>query len=285
MKSLVSGALYLLFGKAPDGRFVTTFFSTRLDETGTDGHSPYAIVAGGISRPEHWDELEHLWGRLMKNRGVELFHTREFDAGDGDFAKWGKLKKSNFVRSMQKIVDKTVEFQIAVAVERETHTKIKTEMRGIRGFNPDSDVGLCFRIARFLICDKIATIFPDARVQFIVEDGPYAAGAAAIYQEIKKTKGAIYRPARYAEMMTGFASVPKGELRSLEAADYLAGRGIADLQIGRFTRPGRQNQISLLAGPDFLRAWHEDMLKEKEHRHKHGHRNVKKASSSKEQSS
>jgi hypothetical protein len=44
----------------------------------------------------------------------------------------------------------------------------------------------------------------------MVEDGPFAADAGVIYQQIKRTDGAKYSPARYAAMMAGFAQVPKG---------------------------------------------------------------------------
>lgn len=268
----VSNALYLLFGKHPDVGYMTAVFSVRLDETGVDGKSPFAIVAGGVSLPAGWDQLEQSWERLLERRSVRAFHSKEFNAGSGDFSGWGNIKRKNFIRSIEKIIKTTVSFQVAVAVEREAHAQIKKEMQGIRGFKSDSDVGLCFRIVRFLVCEQIAREMPNAKVQFIVEDGPFAADTHTIYQDIKRTQGARYRPAMYAEMLSGFASVPKKDLLSLEVADYLAGRGIADLRLGRFDQPGRKNQISQIADRDFLRDWHRDMLDEREHRRRHWQR-------------
>jgi|GEM_PF-3543452 len=272
MIASIGSAIYLLFGKSPAKGETAVFFSARFDETGTDGQSSHVIVAGGVSPPDAWDELERLWDRLMENRNVGIFHYRDFDAKDGDFANWGKLKKSNFINAIEKIIDKAVGFQVAIAVDREVHTQIKGEMRGIKGFKADSDVGLCFRIARFYVCHQIASQHPDAKIKFIVEDGPYAADMHAIYQDIKETEGAKYTPAMHAEMLAGFSSIPKGQLRSLEAADYLAGRGIADLKKGRFLRPGRKKQTSMIADAAFLRGWHTGMLEERQRRQVHGRR-------------
>jgi hypothetical protein len=106
----------------------------------------------------------------------------------------------------------------------------------------------------------------------MVEDGPFAADAGVIYQQIKRTDGAKYSPARYAAMMAGFAQVPKGVLHSLEAADYLAGRAISDLEEGTFISNKRQQQISLLMDYELMNDWNERMVKEREHRQAHSKR-------------
>jgi len=250
------------------------FFSARLDETGTDGRSPYVIVAGGVTPPELWAKAEVSWKNLLSTRGVSAFHSKEFNEGSGDFEGWGDLKRKNFVKAQEKIVRNNVAIPIAIAVERKTHAKIKEKWRGVKNFKGDSDCGICFRVARFLICQKLAKIdSPTARVEFIVEDGPYAADTRVIYEDIKKTVGARFRPALYAEMLAGFASVPKRKLRSLEIADYLAGRAITDLQAGALLK--RPQQISMIMTSDFLNQWNEDMTKERERRQAYGRRTPK----------
>lgn len=257
------------------------FFSARLDETGTDGRSPYAMVAGGVSVPQLWDKLETSWERLLESRKVSAFHTKEFSAREGDFEGWGELKCKNFAKAQEKVIKKNITMQIAVAVHRDTHAKIKKKWVGVKNFKADSDCGICFRVARFIICEKLVEwkrkgiIETRPRLQLIIEDGPYASDAAVIYQDIKSTIGAKYRPAMHAEMLAGFANIPKGELRSLEAADYIAGRAIRDLERGTFIKPGRSEQISLLMTPEFLDHWNEDMLKEREHRKAFGRRTSK----------
>lgn len=272
MMAAVSNAVHCLFGKPPGERLVLALFSARFDETGTDGQHDHAILAGGVSRVEGWGHLEARWDRLMINRKVRLFHARDFNAGDGDFADWGRAKRSRLIKSMEKVIRDTVSFEVAVAVDRAEHTEIKRKMKGVRGFYADSDIGLCFRMALFLACQKVKEIDGGGRLQVIVEDGPFSSNMHDVYQRIKKSHGAKYKPAMFAGMLAGFASVPKGELRSLEAADFLADRAIDDLRRGRFTKPGRPHRISAIAGPQFLDWWHQGMLQERERRTAFGRR-------------
>jgi hypothetical protein len=259
-----------------------TTFSARLDETGTDGRSPYAIVAGGVSVPEFWKEVENKYSRLLASKGVSAFHWKEWMDRDGDFKGWSELKRKRFIRAKEKIFEKSIVFTIAVAVHRETHGSVKKRMVGIRRFKPDSDCGICFRYARFRICQKLTELFKQGeirtapQVQFIVEAGPYAADAHAIYQEIVRSAGSRYRPAMYADMLAGFASVPKGQLKSLEVADYISGRALLDLDtIGLGHRKG---QISMVMRPEFLEQWYRDMMEVRAQQQAYG--TAKRAASS-----
>ncbi len=209
---------------------------------------------------------------MMQARGVGVFHARDFNAGDGDFAGWKKQKRSRFIKAIDKIIDETVQFDVAIAVSKEFHASVKKQMQGVRGFRTDSDVGFCFRMALFFACQQIRKSHPDGRLEVIVEDGPFSSNMAEIYQSIKRTAGAKYKPAMFADMLEGFASVPKGKLRSLEAADFLADRAIDDLRRRRLTNPGRPHRIAAIAGPKFLDWWRENMLEERERRTQHGRR-------------
>jgi len=72
----------------------------------------------------------------------------------------------------------------------------------------------------FLACDSIETeITDDFRLSILVEDGPYAAGAAALYSRVSRMTGK-WKPAKHAHRLNGFAIAPKGHLCSLEAADF-----------------------------------------------------------------
>ena len=243
-------------------------FSVCLDEVGKD-ERPYVIVAGGVGTLEQWGDLECKWDRLMQARGVGIYHKCDFDDRNGDFSGWGDLKRRNFVKAQEKAIRQCIPFTIAVAVEKKTHAKVKAAMRNIKNFKADSDYGLCFRVIRFLSCQKIATQVPEAKVQFLVEHGPDAADAGVIYEDVRKTNGAKWRPARYAEMLGGFAHAPKGQFRSLEVADYLAGRAMDDFEQGHLISAKRANQISALLDEEFLTRWHEDMIKAREHRRNH----------------
>ncbi len=49
-------------------------FSARLDETGTDGKSPYTVVGGAVATVEQWDELEAAWDRLLTGPFLEQWY-------------------------------------------------------------------------------------------------------------------------------------------------------------------------------------------------------------------
>ena len=133
---------------------------------------------------------------------------------------------------------------------------------------------------RFYACKKIAEQRTDAKISFIVEDGPYSADMGQIYQDVINTIGAKYQPAKFADMLNGFAHVPKGRLRSLEIADYIAGQAVTDIKKGIFVSPGRPEQISMLITPDSLRYWHEKMIEERKKGQNYGTRpNLSKTSS------
>jgi hypothetical protein len=113
-----------------------TTFSARLDETGTDGRSTYAIVAGGVSVPQFWKEVENKYSRLLASRRVSVFHWKEWMDRDGDFKGWSKLKRERFIRAKEKIFEKSIVFTIAVAVHRETHRSVKKVWSGSEGLSP-----------------------------------------------------------------------------------------------------------------------------------------------------
>ena len=241
-------------------------FKTYLDETGTDGNSQFAVVAGGVSDAASWVKAEKRWNALMKRREVRYFHAQEYNSGDGDFANWGVLKRKTFETSLAKLVRQNVDFAVSVAVDRQAHQKVKQEMRGIKNAPKDSDVGLGFRILRFYICDLIAKSQPGSEIHFVVEDGPWAAGQRTIYEELKTFENNSFRPTMYGEMMAGFETVKKGASRGLEIADYIADKAIKNLGRGKFLHSRRGKNCAVLADENFLRTWQEDMIAEADHR-------------------
>lgn len=241
------------------------FLSTRLDETGTDGRSRYAVVAGAISPASQWDSLELAWGLLLQSRRVKAFHTKEFRERKGDFAGWSDLKARNFSDRQRKIVDKHAFLEVAVAVDREAHARVKKEMQGIKGFGPNSDCGFCFRVLTFVVCDWFARKGLDARISFMIEAGPWGGDACVIYNDICQRGHS-----KHGHMLNGFAVVPKGQRFSLEAADYIAGvcQPLAEARAELDTT----RRLGVTMDEDFIRRWHQDMLNEKERRRAFFHR-------------
>jgi hypothetical protein len=261
----------LLFGQSLGSNDVAIILSARFDEAGTDERSPYAVVAGAVSTVDHWDKLEVGWDGLMKRHGVPIYHHIDFAQRNDHFSGWSKFKRDHFVERQERIIRRNTLFEFAVAVERATHAQIKAKWRGVKGFKADSDCGLCFRIARFFVCDWVTGLIPgrDVKVQFLAESGPFTADMGVIYDQIYAARDGKYRPAKYAGMLGGFTHVPKGMLRSLEAADYVAGRSLDDIERGQLISAKREHFRVVQATPELLELWNEDMLKEKEHRKQH----------------
>ena len=260
---LVSEAVHATFGASPREGDLTAFFSARLDETGTDGRSEFIVVAGAVAEPTQWDYCEAAWADLLRIRKVSAFHSKEYQQRDGHFAGWSDTKRRRFQKAQERIIRENTAFEVGVAVERRAHAQIKKDMRGIRGFKADSDYGMGFRIAMFQVCWFIGQHYPDAKVGFIVEDGPFAQDASAIYQSVSRMRSPR-QPSHHAHMLGGFAFLPKGRLRSLEAADYLAGQVLEGMQSGAL--PARQQLLFLKADREFLDGWHKGMIAEKERR-------------------
>ncbi len=272
-----------LFGRALGDNDLVVIFSARLDETGTDGISPYTVIGGAVAATDQWGKLEAAWGRLLDRSTVSAYHWKQFNDRHGDFAGWSDLKCKRFVGAQEKIVKNNALFRVSVGLESAVHAEIKKRMEGIKGFLSESDYSLCLRYLMFVICEELAKLDPDFRLTILVEDGPWASGAMKTYQRVAAMTGK-WKPAKHAHRLAGFASAPKGERLSLETADYLVGEEHARMLAGKNARRGAQTLSMLLTGP-ILEQWYEGMINEKEARRAYNRAEFKKPSSSEEQSS
>jgi len=276
--SLFAQSLRGLFGGAFKAHDFLVIYGARLDETGTDGLSPITVVAGAIAIEPQWSNLEAAWDQLLSSRNVSAYHWKEFNDRKADFQGWSDYKCRRFQDRQEKIITKYTTFRVSAGIDDAVHADVKRRMKGVKGFRPDSNYSLCLRMLMFGICEQLVKVDPDCRLRVLVEDGPWAAGAATTYQQIAAMTGK-WRPAKHAHRLAGFASAPKGEYRSLEAADYLARseytRLIAERRASR-----RENTLSYFLRANELEQWYEGMIKEKEARRAFGKRKPRPASSS-----
>jgi hypothetical protein len=259
-----SALVAALLGSGARENIVALLFSTRLDETGTDGRSPYTVIAGAVALPAMWDDLGMSWKRLLSRSHVKAFHTKEFQDRHEGFEGWSDFKAKRFTQAQEKIVGKHSFFTVAVGVDRAAHAAIKKEMVGIKGFKADSDYGLCFRMLMMAVCGEVMKTNPTAKVAFMLESGAAGAeDAALIYKSVKHMTGPR-EPSRHAHMLGGFALVEKEDCVTLEAADFIAGQSIVGLTAKGFR--SREKHLSVFVDTDVLRLWHKGMLDEKERR-------------------
>lgn len=238
-------------------------FDARLDESGTDGTSSYTILAGSVATVEQWEIIEKKWADRLEVNNVSAYHAKEFNNREGDFKGWSDFKRNRFKSSLLKILNNNTVCQAAIAVDQKAHAEIKKKMTGVKGFSPDSDYSLALRFLMFIACGNLIELDKNAKLSVIVEDGPWSSGAYEVYQSVRNARGG-HRPAKYAHMLNGFTAFPKGVLKGLEAADFIADRAIRDLD--ERSDIYRDRQISFIADGDILEQWYQGMLSEKEAR-------------------
>jgi hypothetical protein len=257
-------------------------FSARLDETGTDGRSPFTLVGGAVARPDDWDDLEAAWGALLTFSQAPAYHWKEFnDPNDKIFGKWTRFKRQQFREAQETIISDHTVFKVSVGVESAIHADVKRRMKGIKGFAPISDYSLCLRWLMYNVCEQLSKEDRHCKLSILVESGPWASGAAQTYERVVARAGGR-RPGKHAHRLAGFATAPKGVRTSLEAADYIAGSELARL-LEPSKLPRRAQPLSVVLNKPLLEHWYEDMIAKKEARRAFAA--SRKATSSPEQSS
>lgn len=261
--------LEALFGRGLGDETCLMLFSMRLDETGTEGRSGFVTVGGAVALIPQWAALEDQWGEQMGRKKVGSFHLVDFDPPrQGPFENWSDLKAGLFERRLKRIIKDNVAFQCAISINSAAHAEVKERMRGVSGFAPSSDYSLCLRYLMFMACESLVTVDPQCQLAVLVEDGPWAAGAAHTYQKVAAMQGK-WKPAKHAHRLAGFGSLPKGALKSLDAADYIVGREHGRLTAGRKGERGTERLAHLLSADD-LESWYDGMMREKELRRAFG---------------
>lgn len=250
-----------IFGVMPEGD-VTAFFTACIDETGDD--SRYFILGGAFAQNAVWEAFDRQWGKLL---GSTTYHAKDFYGRQEPF-NWKDLKHRRFDERKKKILANANLIPFAIAIDRQVHKDIKARMRGMKGYRPTSDYGLCFMIASKWICHGIQKSLPGSKIRFVVEQGPYSDGAAKIYNDVIRSIGS-WKPAAYAEMHAGFAMLPKGQLRGLDAADEYCYLALRDMRQGRFEPKRSLTSVRVKMDRRALEHWYQGMLKEKERRRDH----------------
>jgi hypothetical protein len=238
-------------------------FSARLDETDTHDRSIYSVIGGAIATIEQWNRLEIAWQRLLTKSRVDSFHYKDFEGRQKAFAGWTNFQASRFLAGAQKAIQRNVEFRVAVGIDPRVHAEVKNRMKGITGFRADSDYGLCLRWLLFHSCETISRqIGEDFTMSVIVEDGPYANGAVALFHQLRKMTGGKRR-AKHAAKYRDIAVLGKESL-SLQAADAIV--GIEAEYFGAGGANIKRNRLAVLLDKPMLERWYEGMIAEKTRR-------------------
>ena len=244
------------------------FLRAYFDEAGTDQNHDHAVAAGAIALDHNWDIIEDRWNEILARSSYKLsyFHAQDFNSGKKEFKNWSRLKRDRFSKAINKILQLPNLMYVSAAVDKAVHKDVKQRIQKLRfkGAKVDSDFGMCFRAILSDCLQKFADIDPDTKIKIIVEDGPYSKDVLAIYESLKNNWTSKYEV--MANMLNGFTSAPKGSMRGLEVADFLADKAIKGVENNTFLNLHWQNQMARIVNKESLEAIYDAIFNEKERR-------------------
>lgn len=251
---------------------MTIFLRAYFDESGTDQNHDHAVAAGAIALDDDWGIIEDSWNEILARSSYKLsyFHAQDFNSGKKEFKGWSRLKRDRFSQAINKIIQLPNLMYVSAAIDKAVHKDVKQRIQKLRfkGAKVDSDFGMCFRAILGDCLQKFENNNLDTKVKIIVEDGPYSSDAYEIYHGLKNNWNGEHQVK--ANMLDGFISAPKGSMRGLEIADFLADKAIKDIKNGTFPNLHWQNQMARIINQDSLEAIYDAIVDEKERRRKYG---------------
>lgn len=227
---------------------MTVFLRATCDETGIDSNHEFAIACGCIGQEREWGAIESEWNKRLQHENVKYFHALDFNKPNFPYKNWSLPRRKKFYRYLSDVVDKSPIYQVAIAVDKKEHKKLKDEMKGTKRFKQYSDYGLAFQLFVTYMCDSaIAGYGDDVKINFIIEDGPYTSGIQEIYKDLRN--GSL------ASALGTLTTARKDDLiRGVEIADYLADRALTRIKSGLFRTEETDMRHSFIAGEKFLKG-------------------------------
>jgi hypothetical protein len=196
-----------------------------LDESTAHGEAdPATCVAGYIATGKQWDKFSRAWNLMLKEYGVSIFHTKEFETEEGRkrsvYKGWSKKKRNRFQNDIIDIIVGSGLQDVGIAIPLSVFRAVMTPDRTKKyGKTPD---GLCALLTMMqaggYAWDNRA-VYKQAPSFVYESGGVYKAILKWAHQQLT-TKSKIYREFFRLSTLT---SASKGkEFPQLQAADYLA---------------------------------------------------------------
>jgi hypothetical protein len=92
------------------------------DESGTHDDSEIIAVGGLISSYDGWSRWELEWNKILKSRGVKVFHFSEFMARKGEFENdWTNEQRNEFMERLCITVSDNIVIGIATSVFKDNY--------------------------------------------------------------------------------------------------------------------------------------------------------------------
>ena len=195
-----------------------------IDESGTHD-SGVTVLGGWVGRLGQWSGFDPPWRKLLKNNGLDYFHSKSMRQSKGQFRDWKVFEKFAFTQRAAEIALKHLEFGFTVALSDAAY-----EQHYIAGYRPkkiplDTRYGLCFRHCLSLVPMMAKDAFRgrDLDINFVLESGHKNAGDAQRIFDRVKTQG-LKNPdeIKIVEMLETLTFEDKARWPGLQVADINA---------------------------------------------------------------
>jgi hypothetical protein len=191
------------------------------DESGTHDDSEIIAVSGLISSYDGWSGWELEWNKILKSRGVKVFHFSEFMARKGEFENdWTNEQRNEFMERLRITVSDNIVIGIATSVFKDNYEQFAPQDLREQLKHPYY-FGLYTCLYQVLTMEQIVKrvkLPKPIRFLFDRKKG-YEGFAAAIYYNIKEQFEKLGWDTGFGDM--GFGS--KDNDIPLQAADLLVG--------------------------------------------------------------
>lgn len=191
------------------------------DESGTHDDSELITVGGLLSTYDAWTRWEIEWNRILKSRGIKVFHFSEFMARKGEFKNdWTNEQRNEFMERLCATVSDNIIIGLASSVfrsdyEREVPQRLQEQIKHPYYF------GLYTCLWQVLTMEEIVKRVKLSKpIEFLFDRKKgYEGFASAIYYAIKEQFEKLGRDTGFGDM--GFGGKEKD--KPLQAADLFVG--------------------------------------------------------------
>jgi hypothetical protein len=159
----------------PNRTFVVLTLTAYLDESGTHDASPVTVMAGIMATAFQWRNFESDFKRVKAKYGFNVFHTKKFKKGNGDFRGWHPLRKFALMQELAQITasENAVIESVTVTLDNADYKASYIGGDKPRRLRLESKYGLCFRnCLMFFVLEAISFAKgPPAKLHFVLESG------------------------------------------------------------------------------------------------------------------
>jgi hypothetical protein len=186
-----------------------------LDDSGTHLASPLITLAGYVGHCDSWIQFEGEAQEVLQRYNIPILHTVDLHNTDGQFAKWSRDRKTNFVSELYDPAARHLITGASISVQKRTYVKRGQET----GLNRNtSALGFCFNILvdRLLRRPLSGPHIKADGISFVIESGnKNNADMVRIFNEVKKIH-------KLDKELRSIRIADKNHCIAIQLADFLA---------------------------------------------------------------